>query len=58
MTFIPLLHLANLKKIALKQEEHFGNIDILLRSERLVQKDITEQKNNSDSEDKDNQNQI
>ncbi|MCK5025377.1 MAG: segregation/condensation protein A [Nanoarchaeota archaeon] len=52
MTFIPLLHLANLKKIALKQEDHFGDIDILLRSERLVPKDISDQDNNSDSEDK------
>lgn len=58
MTFIPLLHLANLKKIALKQEEHFGDIDILLRSKRLVQKDIADQDKNSDSEDKDNHNQV
>lgn len=39
-TFIPLLHLTNTKKIALKQEEAFGEIDILLRSERVVGKDI------------------
>ena len=30
-TFIPLLHLANQRKIGLKQEKHFGDIDILLR---------------------------
>ena len=58
MTFIPLLHLANLKKIALKQEEHFGDIDILLRSERIMPKDIADQDNNSDSEDKENHNQV
>ena len=38
-TFIPLLHLTNTRKIALKQDEHFGEIDILLRSERVVDTD-------------------
>jgi segregation and condensation protein A len=30
-TFIPLLHLTNQRKIDLNQEEHFGEIEILLR---------------------------
>jgi chromatin segregation and condensation protein Rec8/ScpA/Scc1 (kleisin family) len=38
-TFIPLLHLANTKKIGLEQKEHFGEIDIFLRSERIVGED-------------------
>lgn len=33
-TFIPLLHLTHQQKIDLKQEEHFGEIEILLRSRK------------------------
>jgi len=33
LTFIPLLHLANEEKIDLQQEEHFGEIRILLKQE-------------------------
>lgn len=37
MTFIPLLHLAHLdqRKIDLRQKEHFGEIEIKLRKEKL-----------------------
>lgn len=33
-TFIPLLHLTNQRKIDLNQQEHFGEIEILLRKTR------------------------
>ncbi len=39
-TFIPLLHLTTTRKIGLRQDEHFGEIDILLRSERIVGKGV------------------
>lgn len=34
MTFVPLLHLTNQQKIDLLQEEHFGEIEILLREKQ------------------------
>ena len=37
-TFIPLLHLANQHKIELLQEQHFGEIEILLRDEKGLAK--------------------
>lgn len=37
LTFIPLLHLSNQRKIDLMQQEHFGEIEIeLLRKEKLL----------------------
>jgi len=32
LTFIPLLHLTNQRKIDLMQEQHFGEIEILLKN--------------------------
>lgn len=31
LTFIPLLYLANQEKVELNQEEHFGEIEILMK---------------------------
>jgi len=39
-TFIPLLHLSNQEKVDLKQEEHFGEIEILLKSRKEANKAI------------------
>ena len=44
-TFIPLLHLTTTRKISLNQKEHFGEIDILLRSERIVGKESSGKEN-------------
>ena len=38
--FIPLLHLTHQEKVDLNQEEHFGEIEILLRSKKEVNKEI------------------
>ncbi len=35
-TFIPLLHLANQRKIDIEQKEHFGEIEIYLRSAKAL----------------------
>jgi segregation and condensation protein A len=39
-TFIPLLHLTNQRKIDLDQKEHFGEIEILLRTEQEIVKEL------------------
>lgn len=39
-TFVPLLHLTNQRKIGLEQKEPFGEIDITLRSEKEVEKEL------------------
>jgi len=40
-TFIPLLHLTNQRKVNLEQKEHFGEIEIMLRTEKEVDKEIS-----------------
>ena len=35
-TFVPLLYLTNQRKIDIKQDEHFGDIDIHLASAKSV----------------------
>jgi segregation and condensation protein A len=41
MTFIPCLHLDNMRHIALEQEQHFGEINISLRPDNVrIQEDI------------------
>lgn len=40
LTFIPLLHLANQRRVELEQEEHFGEIEILLRTKKEVAKEL------------------
>jgi len=40
LTLIPLLHLTNQRKIDLNQEEHFGEIEILLRTKQAVDKEL------------------
>jgi segregation and condensation protein A len=40
-TFIPLLHLSHQRKVDLEQEQHFGDIEILVRRQE-VQKEIGE----------------
>jgi len=40
LTFIPLLHLTNLRKIDLHQDEEFGEIKIALRTEKDIQKEL------------------
>lgn len=35
-TFIPLLHLTNQRKIDLKQEQHFGEIEIIMREKQKL----------------------
>ncbi len=43
LTFIPLLHLTNQRKINLLQKEHFGEIEIMLnrlRAEKLVNEEL------------------
>ncbi len=39
-TLIPLLHLTHQEKVDLQQEEHFGEIEILLKSRKEVNKQI------------------
>lgn len=39
-TFIPLLHLTNQRKIDLEQEEHFGEITIMLASRKEAEKEL------------------
>jgi len=39
-TFIPLLHLSNQRKVDLRQEVHFGEIEVLLRTKQEVKKEI------------------
>jgi len=39
-TFIPLLHLTTQRKVDLEQKEHFGEIEIILKSEKDVDKEI------------------
>ncbi|HJN57278.1 MAG: ScpA family protein [Candidatus Woesearchaeota archaeon] len=41
-TFIPLLHLTNQRKINISQEEHFGEIEIMVRSEKEVNEELGE----------------
>lgn len=46
LTFIPLLHLTNHRKIDLEQQQHFGEIEIRMlqqQAEREVQKELEEQ---------------
>jgi len=40
--FIPLLHLTTQRKIGLEQQEPFGEIDIMLRTEKEVEKELEE----------------
>jgi segregation and condensation protein A len=42
-TFVPLLHLTNLQRIDLNQEEHFGEIDIALVSRKPIVEKIEEE---------------
>jgi segregation and condensation protein A len=39
-TFIPLLHLTTQRKVDLEQKEHFGEIEIMINSEKEVDKEI------------------
>jgi len=39
-TFIPLLHLTNQRKIDIEQQEHFGEINILLNTNKEADKEI------------------
>lgn len=39
-TFIPLLHLTTQRKIDLNQKEHFGEIEIMLNTEKEINKEI------------------
>ncbi|MCH8003838.1 MAG: segregation/condensation protein A [Nanoarchaeota archaeon] len=39
-TFIPLLHLTTQRKVDLHQQEHFGEIEIMLNAEKEVDKEI------------------
>lgn len=41
-TFIPLLHLSNERKVNINQEEHFGDIEITLKSGKEVEKELAE----------------
>lgn len=40
-TFVPLLHLSNQRKVELNQEEHFGEIEVLLRTKHEVDKEVS-----------------
>ena len=40
LTFIPLLHLTNQRKVDLEQEKHFGEIEVYLRSQKEVEKEL------------------
>lgn len=42
-TFIPLLHLTNQRRISIDQPEHFGEIEIMLRSKKDVEKELIEE---------------
>ena len=42
MTLIPLLHLSNLRRIDLEQEEHFGEIEVMLHTKKAIDKDMQE----------------
>ena len=39
-TFIPLLHLTTQRKVDLNQQEHFGEIEIMLNAEKEIDKEI------------------
>ena len=39
-TFIPLLHLTTQRKVDLKQKEHFGEIEIMINSEKDINKEL------------------
>ena len=39
-TFIPLLHLTTQRKIDLTQQEHFGEIEIMLNTKKEVDNDL------------------
>ena len=41
-TFIPLLHLTNQRKVNLEQKEHFGEIEIMLNTEKNIDKELGE----------------
>ncbi|HLC66267.1 MAG TPA: ScpA family protein [Candidatus Nanoarchaeia archaeon] len=40
LTFIPLLHLSNERKILMDQQQHFGDIEIMLRTEKAVEEEL------------------
>jgi len=40
LTFIPLLHLTNQRKVDLYQQQHFGEIEVLLRTKRDLDKEL------------------
>lgn len=40
-TFVPLLHLSHQRKVSLHQEVHFGEIEVLLRTKREVDKEMS-----------------
>lgn len=40
LTLIPLLHLTNQRKVDLEQKEHFGEIEIFLRTQKMVEKEL------------------
>ena len=39
-TFIPLLHLTNQRKVNLEQKEHFGEIEIMINTQKEVDKEL------------------
>jgi chromatin segregation and condensation protein Rec8/ScpA/Scc1 (kleisin family) len=39
-TFIPLLHLANQRKVDIEQYQHFGEIEIMLRQKIEIDKEL------------------
>ena len=41
-TFIPLLHLTTLRKIDLEQYQHFGEIEIILRTKQEIEKELSD----------------
>jgi len=42
-TFIPLLHLTNQRKIDIFQEQHFGDIEIMMKAKKAVDKELAEE---------------
>ncbi|MAG08637.1 hypothetical protein CMO89_04135 [Candidatus Woesearchaeota archaeon] len=40
LTFIPLLHLTNQRKVDLFQQQHFGEIEVLLRTKKDIDKEL------------------
>ncbi len=40
LTLIPLLHLTNQRKVDLEQQQHFGEIEILLRTKKMVDEEL------------------